>query len=182
MFIADIKESVKSTMPKPPIHCVSARHKRMPLLQLSTSRITVAPVVVKPDIASKNASLTFKGVEHNINGNIPKREIIIHASDAKSIPPLRFKTLFFGRERKYSDNPVAKLMAKVIAKALQSLSPQKSETISGAVIKADSTMSNTPSSLKIIRKFMVLLVLYLFIRYLILLLIQKVVLPHGFHR
>jgi hypothetical protein len=130
----------------------------MPLLQLSTSRITVAPVVVKPDIASKKASLTFKGLEHNMNGNIPKRENITQASDAKSIPPRRFRTLFLGRDRKNSASPVARLAAVEIANALQSLSPQKSETTSGTAIKADSTMSNNPSSLKIIRKFMELLV------------------------
>jgi hypothetical protein len=38
----------------------------------------VAPVVVKPDIASKNASLIVKGVSDKINGNIPKTENTTH--------------------------------------------------------------------------------------------------------
>ena len=45
-----------STMiPMPPSQCVTERHKRIPSGSASTSANTVAPVVVKPDIASKIA-------------------------------------------------------------------------------------------------------------------------------
>ena len=40
-------------MPMPPSHCSSARHSRMPAGALSSPTMTVDPVVVSPDIASK---------------------------------------------------------------------------------------------------------------------------------
>lgn len=47
------KATVKNTMPSPPTHCISERQKRMPWGNRSTSSKTVAPVEVKPDIASR---------------------------------------------------------------------------------------------------------------------------------
>ena len=44
---------VKNRIPKPPIHCISDRQKRMPWGRRSTSSMMVAPVVVKPEILSK---------------------------------------------------------------------------------------------------------------------------------
>ena len=44
-------------MPIPPSHWRSARHSRMPDGASSSPTITVDPVVVIPDIASKNASV-----------------------------------------------------------------------------------------------------------------------------
>ena len=81
-------------MPNPPIHCVSERQMSIPLLHLSTSRITVAPVVVNPDIASKKASLTLRGVEQSMNGNMPNNEKTIHAMEASNMPSRRFSILF----------------------------------------------------------------------------------------
>jgi len=48
--------TARMMMPMPPNHWVSARHKRMPCGRGSMFRMTVAPVVVKPDMVSKNAS------------------------------------------------------------------------------------------------------------------------------
>ena len=45
------------TIPTPPSHCSSDRHNRMPGGAWSNPRITVEPVVVSPDMASKNASV-----------------------------------------------------------------------------------------------------------------------------
>ena len=50
---------VKNTMPRPPIHCVRLRQKSRARGMLSTSSMRVAPVVVKPDIVSKKASVTL---------------------------------------------------------------------------------------------------------------------------
>ena len=47
------RATVKNTIPRPPIHCVSDRQKRMPWGSDSTSSMIVAPVVVKPDMVSK---------------------------------------------------------------------------------------------------------------------------------
>ena len=50
---------VKNTIPKPPIHWVSDRQNKMACGSISTSSIIEAPVVVKPDVDSKKASVTF---------------------------------------------------------------------------------------------------------------------------
>jgi len=44
-------------MPSPPSHCRMPRHSRMPGGAVSRPTITVAPVVVMPDMASKKASV-----------------------------------------------------------------------------------------------------------------------------
>ena len=41
----------------PPSHCVSERQKKIPRPKAVKSTITVAPVVVSPDIDSKSASM-----------------------------------------------------------------------------------------------------------------------------
>ena len=43
--------------PIPPSHCVSERQKKIPRPKAVKSTITVAPVVVNPDIDSKSASM-----------------------------------------------------------------------------------------------------------------------------
>ena len=48
---------MKSTSPKPPSHCVSERHKRSHAGNVSGSTMTLLPVVVKPLIDSKRASV-----------------------------------------------------------------------------------------------------------------------------
>ena len=48
---------VKNIMPKPPIQWVSERQKSKPWGRASTSSMIVAPVVVKPDIVSRKASV-----------------------------------------------------------------------------------------------------------------------------
>ncbi len=44
-------------MPRPPIHCVRLRQKSSPLGRDSMSLMMEAPVVVKPDMVSKKASV-----------------------------------------------------------------------------------------------------------------------------
>ena len=66
--------TVKNTMPRPPIHCISERQKSRPWVSDSTSSITVAPVVVKPDMVSKKASVRLDGVPLMRKGNMPKSE------------------------------------------------------------------------------------------------------------
>ncbi len=68
-------------MPMPPIHWVMARHMCMPWLISFTDSITDAPVVVKPDMASKNASVKESGCVQKRKGMRPKRENTTHTSD-----------------------------------------------------------------------------------------------------
>ena len=48
---------MKSTSPRPPTHCVSARHMRSHAGRLSGDSITELPVVVKPLTDSNRASV-----------------------------------------------------------------------------------------------------------------------------
>ena len=52
-------------IPIPPSHCIIARHNKILFRRRSKSVITVAPVVVIPDILSKNASLMLKVIGDN---------------------------------------------------------------------------------------------------------------------
>ena len=71
---------VKNTIPKPPIHCVSDRQNRMPCGSTSTSSMMEAPVVVKPDVDSKKASVMLVMLPCIRKGNMPKNEKITHAA------------------------------------------------------------------------------------------------------
>ena len=71
---------VKNTIPKPPIHCVSERQKSIPCGKHSTSLIIVAPVVVKPDMVSKKASVKLSMYPPTIYGIVPNSENTTHAT------------------------------------------------------------------------------------------------------
>ena len=72
----------KNTMPRPPIQWVSARQKRMACDCVSMSSMMVAPVVVKPDIVSKNALPTVGTLWLKRNGSMPKALNNTHVSAA----------------------------------------------------------------------------------------------------
>jgi hypothetical protein len=79
------KRTIERAMtPKPPIHCIGLRQKRMPFNALAQSRNIVEPVVVKPDIASKNESIKLSNVPVIIKGNTPKSDTLNH-TDATMI-------------------------------------------------------------------------------------------------
>ena len=80
---------VKKTIPSPPIHWVRERQNSSPRGRASTSLMMVAPVVVKPDIVSKKASVKEKlSIEEwamsvkeklgTMKGIMPNRENNIH--------------------------------------------------------------------------------------------------------
>ena len=71
---------MKKTIPRPPIHWVNDRQKRRPWGSASTLSITVAPVVVKPDMFSKNASVKLLTYPLSMNGSEPKRLKTTHDS------------------------------------------------------------------------------------------------------
>ena len=71
---------VKNTIPKPPIQWVNDRQNRMPWGKISTSSMIVAPVVVKPDIVSKKASVKLLRYPPTKKGIVPKSENSVHVS------------------------------------------------------------------------------------------------------
>ena len=135
---------VKSTIPRPPSHCVNPRQSRMPWLHSSTSRITVAPVVVKPDIASKNPSLTLSGVAQIRNGIIPSAEKATHTRAVSRQPSRRPKRGFLPLVRNFRRNAQQAVTPAPTANAFQSLSPRMIHTDSGISIKSDSTKRRDP--------------------------------------
>ncbi len=81
-------------MPIPPSHCNIARQISIPGGAWSSPVITVDPVVVKPDIASKKASVKLNSSSENRNGKAAKtvntnqlRVVIIKACRTLRRPP-----------------------------------------------------------------------------------------------
>jgi hypothetical protein len=65
-------------IPIPPNHCVRLLQKRIEYGNISTSFIIEEPVVEKPDVDSKNASINDGIVLLKIYGKVPRREKTIH--------------------------------------------------------------------------------------------------------
>ena len=78
-FIIGIRVIAITIIPIPPSHCKIALHKRILLGVFSKFEIIVEPVVVIPDILSKNASLKESCKLDKTNGTLPKNAILIHA-------------------------------------------------------------------------------------------------------
>ena len=70
--------TVKNTIPIPPIQCVMLLQKRMEWGSVSMLVKMLAPVVVNPDMVSKNACATFAVLPPIKKGSIPMMEKIIH--------------------------------------------------------------------------------------------------------
>ena len=68
-----------TTIPMPPSHCSIDRQIRMPGGASFSPTITVEPVVVIPDIDSKNASVIDRSSSENTSGSAPNRAIVAHA-------------------------------------------------------------------------------------------------------
>lgn len=67
-------------MPMPPSQCVIERQNSSARGSASTSERIEAPVVVKPDMTSKNAS-TKRGIHPlRMNGSVARAEAATHAS------------------------------------------------------------------------------------------------------
>ena len=66
--------SDSTMMPMPPIQCVRLRQKSRPCGTASMSVRMEAPVVVKPDMVSKKASVKLGIAPESMKGSEPKRE------------------------------------------------------------------------------------------------------------
>jgi len=71
LFSSGSTASMKRMMPRPPIHWVRALQKSSAWVCDSTSGITLAPVVVSPDITSKKASVKPRAFSPVMNGMMP---------------------------------------------------------------------------------------------------------------
>ena len=76
-------------MPIPPIQWVKLRQNSIQWERASTSSITLAPVVVKPDTVSKRALTKFGIAPERKKGRAPIRLIIIQLSPVATQPSLR---------------------------------------------------------------------------------------------
>ena len=102
----------------PPIHCIIARQNSTPRGKASTSMITVAPVVVNPDIDSKKPSVMLVTVPENKNGNIPKIEKKIHTVAVSNNPSRLRIVLLLGRMKWFITKPAPKVIATDIANSM----------------------------------------------------------------
>ena len=124
-------------MPMPPSQCVVARHINMPRGTGSISRMTDAPVVVKPDIASKYASVKDGIVPSKIYGRQPMNEETIHASATQAIasrapiPPC-----FAPRPAKARTADMPKPMSADSRKASMSREPSAAAQMNGNPVEA----------------------------------------------
>ena len=78
--------SVNRMIPIPPIHCIIERQNTTPCGICSSPVSTVAPVVVKPAIVSKKASVTLSIAPLSKNGNMPKSEKNTHTTAVSRSP------------------------------------------------------------------------------------------------
>ena len=95
----------------------------MPWLMPSMLSSTDAPVVVKPDIASKNASDNPTALVQNRNGIMPNTENTTHTIAVSRYPSRLPMWMDIGCENRAKAVPVASVSAAVAAKGSQSDSP-----------------------------------------------------------
>ena len=95
-----------TTIPIPPNHCIIALHSKILLGLLSKSEIIVAPVVVIPDILSKNASLKVNSLDESKKGKLPKMATINHARVENKNVCLKFSLNSFSKLAKTNNIPI----------------------------------------------------------------------------
>ena len=87
--LSGIMASRNTSTPMPPIQCVKLRQKSMHLSRLSISLSMLAPVVVKPEIVSKSASVNEGICLLITKGRQPKKLKTIQLSAVITQPSLR---------------------------------------------------------------------------------------------
>ena len=115
--------SVNRMIPMPPIHCISERHICTAWLSAALLSITEAPVVVKPDMASKKASDTLMLISLSMNGIIPNAENTTHTMAVSRNPQRLPISNLLGRTHVVTTIPVATVIAMAHRKASKSSSP-----------------------------------------------------------
>jgi hypothetical protein len=87
---------VRTMMPMPPSQCVRLRQNRSPLGWASISVRMDAPVVVNPDMDSKNASVK-EGNPPRAKGRAPKKAHAAQPRDTMTMPSRWLMTIGLGR-------------------------------------------------------------------------------------
>ena len=132
-------------MPTPPNHCSKALHSKMPGGALSRPTIIVEPVVVIPDIDSKNASATLISNSENANGSAPTAatatQLIVVRR--KAWRRLRF-VMDVDRVVSISDTPTNNETAADPAKTCQSGLPVARSAIAGKPMATANSDINKP--------------------------------------
>ena len=143
-------------IPRPPIHCIRLRQMMMPWLRWLTRFMTVAPVVVKPDMASKKASEMDNGsCSMNMKGIMPNAENTIHTM-AVSRNPSRLPILVLrGFMPNIIPKPVTKVMPLVTRNGIQSISPYTRHVMKGMSRNDPSMTSSNPMMRRSTGKLMV---------------------------
>lgn len=117
-----ISAKEKTTMPSPPIHWETLRQNFSVCDMLSMSLKTVAPVVVKPLIVSKNALATSR-CKRCMKGMQPMTENIIQERETiKKLSARDIRTFLFFCPLNFKDNPNMKQTQVVHKKTFQSSS------------------------------------------------------------
>ena len=120
-FIIGISVIAITIIPIPPNHWSSALHNRIAFGMSSKFEIIVDPVVVVPDMLSKNALVKENSTLEKINGSDPKIAILNHDKDVNKKACCRFNFLSWSKlERK---NNVPNIIVTIEA-------PKKDESIS----------------------------------------------------
>ena len=92
-FINGISVIAITIIPIPPSHCSNALHNKILLGAFSRFAIIVDPVVVIPDILSKNESVKDKFKLEKKIGRDPKIATVIHESEVSKKACWRFSFL-----------------------------------------------------------------------------------------
>ena len=99
-------------MARPPIHCVMLRQSKMSFGTVSMLVSMVAPVVVKPDKASKNASVKLGTLLLSKKGSPPKTDKVSHERQMVMTPSRWLMAWpFFRRVEKVKIKPVSTVIS-----------------------------------------------------------------------
>jgi hypothetical protein len=144
--------SAMTMMPMPPSHCRIARHSRMPGGAMSRPTMTVDPVVVTPDIASKKASAKLRPSSEKANGRAPKSATTAQAEVVIRKAWRMLKPRQPERVVKTMETPTKSVTAAEAVKTCQSGWPTDASAIAGITMATASTASRMPRTKKIGRK------------------------------
>ena len=137
--------TANTIMPIPPNHCSCCRYSNSDRGRSSRPAITVAPVVVRPDTDSNNASARDSGTASLVRkGTEPKlpRTIQNNAVTRKPSRIRRSRRAF--RVGNHRVKPASRLMPKAIAKAWADPSLSSKPRIIGGSMAVLNSMSSTP--------------------------------------
>ena len=115
---------------------------------LSRSDNTVEPVVVRPDIASKNASVRLISDDESQRGKLAKREIVIQLAVVRTNVSLTLNLKSGSLKANSSPTPTKTVAAADLINSGQTFPYAAASAIAGNVMDTASTISNRPITYK----------------------------------